>query len=118
MSCFSFRIRKRYFDAIVEGKKTVEYRRDIPFWQKRIINSDPGNEHLREAVEDPERLFEFEDLKGEGYTAVFICGKRIHKREVVKISRIKTPTDFSDQGKLDVSTETCWAFHLGDEYNE
>lgn len=118
MSCFCFRIRKKYFDLIVRGEKIVEYRRDSPFWQKRIFNSDPGNEHLRENVENPERLFKFEGLKGEGFTAVFICGKRIHRREVVRISRIKTPLYFSDQGKKDVDTETCFAFHLGDEFNE
>jgi len=38
MKSLVFRIRKRYFDAIVKGEKTVEYRRDSRFWRVRIFN--------------------------------------------------------------------------------
>ena len=87
MNCFSFRVRKRYFDAIVKGEKTVEYRRDIPFWRIRVVN----------VVDDPEfthdvlctnKEIEPRSIDADG---VFICGKRIHRRKVIAISRIKTP---------------------------
>jgi len=31
-----------WFDEIYEGQKTVEYRDNIPFWQKRIIEKKPN----------------------------------------------------------------------------
>lgn len=83
-----FRIRKRYFDAIVSGDKEVEYRPDTPFWRSRIDGK---------AVN----------------IAVFICGKRIHRRTVWKIEKVDTPTTFSEQGKKDVPTKKCYAIYLG-----
>lgn len=32
-----FRVRKKYFDDIVAGTKTVEYRRDGESWRKRAF---------------------------------------------------------------------------------
>jgi hypothetical protein len=85
-----FRIRKQYFDAIVSGEKTTEFRRASPFWRKRIVS------------------------KGEALdTAVFICGKQIHRRQITLIQEIETPSWFSEQGKKDVDTPTCYAIHLG-----
>jgi hypothetical protein len=52
-------------------------------------------------------------LSGIEIEAVFICGKQIHRREVTGIERTLTPKYFSEQGKLDVNTPTCLAFHLG-----
>lgn len=89
-----FRIRKEYFDAIVEGTKRIEYRKDSQFWGARIRGFD--------RIENSQE-----------YMAVFICGKRTHRREIVAIERIKTPDYFSEQGNLDVDTPTCLAFHLG-----
>lgn len=45
--------------------------------------------------------------------AVFICGKRSHRREITMISRHQTPGDFSAQGKQDVNTPYCFNFYLG-----
>lgn len=87
-----FRIRKRYFDAIVNGKKKTEFRKDSEFWRKRIL----GKEHLLDE-------------------AVFICGKRIHRRRIIDIIRMKTPFGFSEQGKSDVDTVNCFAISLGIE---
>ena len=87
MTSAVFRIRKRYFDAIVAGEKRKEYRRDSEFWRKR--------------------------LKPSLDTAVFICGKRVHRRKILSVTRQVTPTWFSEQGKKDVDTPTCLAFHLG-----
>lgn len=85
-----FRIRKEYFDAIVSGDKTIEYRKDSPFWRKRLFASPQ--------------------------IAVFICGKRVHRREITDIYLMNTPSDFSEQGKSDVPTEMCFAIHLGSVY--
>lgn len=82
----SFRIRKKYFDAIVSGKKTIEFRKDSEFWRKRLHCAD---------------------------IAVFICGKKVHRRKITAVITIPTPKWFSDQGKKDVNTTTCLAFYLG-----
>ena len=100
---FVFRIRKPYFDDIVSGKKTVEYRQDSLFWEKRIA---PGNVQS-------DKPFLIALPVSQKFIAVFICGKRVHRREITMIERIKTPEYFSDQGKKDVDTATCFAFHLG-----
>jgi hypothetical protein len=85
-----FRIRKRHFDAVVSGEKTTEFRRASPFWRKRI------------------------EGKGEALnTAVFICGKQVHRRKITLIQEVETPSWFSEQGKKDVDTPTCFAVHLG-----
>jgi len=85
------RIRKQYFDAIVSGEKTTEFRKDSDFWRKRILGAD---------------------------VAIFICGKRVHRRKILSIGRIKTPEWFSEQGKKDVDTPTCLAICLGSELKE
>ena len=100
---FVFRIRHQYFSKIREGKKTIEYRRDSPFWRKRIGIISESTAH-----------FDISDYTNRPI-AIFICGKRIHKREIVGISRIDTPITFSEQGKKDVDTPLCFAFHLGKE---
>lgn len=87
-----FRIRKQYFDAIVSGEKTTEFRPTSPFWRKRI------------------------EGKGESLdTAVFICGKLIHRRKITLIQEVETPSWFSKQGQRDVDTPTAYAIHLGSE---
>ena len=88
-----FRIRKRYFDAIVSGEKTTEFRVDSAFWRSRIDGK------MKEG--DPE------------WIAVFICGKRVHRRLITLIQKVDTPSWFSEQGKKDVSTKKCYAIHLG-----
>lgn len=90
MTSLVFRIRKCYFDAIVSGEKTTEFRVATSFWRKRIVG------------------------KGEALdTAVFICGKQVHRRKITLIQEIDTPSWFSVQGKKDVDTPTCYAIHLG-----
>jgi len=86
-----FRVRKQYFDAIISGEKTVEYRKDSSFWLRRLApNPKPD-------------------------VAVFLCGKRVHRRRITYITRSLTPYDFSEQGKKDVPTRFCWAIRLGEE---
>ena len=113
MKKLSFRIRKEYFDAIVRGEKTVEYRRDSAFWRIRVAN----------VLTDPETTFPI--TIGLNYLSmnvdaigVFICGKRIHRRKIKGIALQRTPDDFSAQGKKDVNTKLCFAFYLGAAVNE
>lgn len=86
-----FRIRKEYFDAIVSGAKTTEFRKDSEFWRKRILGAT---------------------------VAVFICGKRVHRRRILEIQKISSPDWFSEQGKKDVDTPTCFAIVLGSEITQ
>lgn len=90
------RIRRKYFDAIVSGEKTTEFRKDSVFWRKRIDGKG---------------------VEGEPWIAVFISGLRVHRREITLIQKIDTP-EFSEQGKKDVSTPKCYAIHLGKTVGE
>jgi len=113
MKSISLRIRKEYFDAIVRGEKTVEYRRNSPYWQKRLLGM--SFEEYASVMSSASDIFHFKDKPSEPMVAVFICGKRVHRRKIVAIERLKTPDWFSEQGKNDVDTEMCFAIHLGRE---
>ena len=95
MASLVFRIRTQYFNAIVRGEKKAEYRRASQFWRKRIIGKGLALD-----------------------TAVFICGKRVHRRKIVAIQEIETPTWFSEQGQKDVDTSTCFQITLGSKVKE
>lgn len=113
MKKLSFRIRKKYFDAIVAGTKNVEFRRDIMFWRIRVNNILGRSRNLWMALKN------HSFIPSMPVQAVFICGKRIHRRMIRMIGRIETPAHlFSDQGRKDVNTQYCWAFFLGDVVNE
>jgi len=85
----SLRVRKRYFDLIVAGVKVVEYRKDSFYWKRMLMDNRPTE-------------------------AVFLCGKKIHRRKILDVLYIKTPKGFSEQGKKDVPTKMCYAIHLGE----
>lgn len=92
----SFRIRRIYFDKIVSGEKTVELRKDITFWRKRLLVSPTPS------------------------IAVFVCGNNVHRRYITAIE-MDTPENvlgrqLSSQGKKDIPTEKCIAIYLGKEY--
>jgi hypothetical protein len=114
MKSVVFRIRKEYFDAIVSGDKTVEYRKNSPYWQKRLLGMTA--DEYAEVIGFADSTFPFKDKPREPMVAVFVCGKRIHRREIMAIERLKTPSWFSSQGQRDVDTETCFAIHLGSVY--
>ena len=100
---FPFRIRKQYFDQIMNGDKTVEYRPDSPFWQHRLLpycNVDLHQASLKALKDD--------------LVAVFVSGPRVHRRSIVLIARVLTPP-FSKQGMKDVPTDRCFEIHLGQE---
>lgn len=88
-----FRVRKIYFDKIVNGEKREELRRFCEFWRKRLL------------VYRPE-------------IAVFLCGKHVHMRKIIRFS-VGPPEYFlgrelSEQGKKDIPTKDCIVTHLGD----
>lgn len=89
-----FRVRRKYFDAIVAGIKTVELRAFKSFWQKRLCCTD-----------SPE-------------IAIFICGKDVHKRKIIGISvdrpEIYLNRPLSAQGIKDIPTSLCIGTHLGE----
>ena len=93
----SFRIRKIYFDLIVNGEKKQEIRTDKPYWSWLL-------------GDDPPRI------------ATFICGKRIHRRWIIDIY-LGDPTlvlgrPLSAQGRKDVLTNPAIIIELGEEYEE
>jgi hypothetical protein len=90
-----FRIRREYFDAIVRGDKQIEWRKDSEFWRTRMK--------------------EYVGKKKPDAIAVFICGKMLHRREIIIIHKLPTPFGFSEQGKKDVPTSHAFAIHLGKE---
>lgn len=87
------RVRKVYFDAIVKGEKTIEYRKYSDYWFKRLSEPHWGRERV----------------------AVFISGKRVHRRLITEVHHTRRPDNFSKQGKKDVPTESCFAIYLGRE---
>ena len=97
----SFRIRREYFDAIVSGEKTREVRRDSDYWRKRASNL------LRDEVH------------GVKSTAVFVCGKDVHRRRVIGVGWCDTPEEAlgrvpSAQGREDLGYGPVVYFDLGE----
>jgi hypothetical protein len=37
MRILHLHVKKKYFDQIKSGKKKIEYRRDTPYWKKRLV---------------------------------------------------------------------------------
>ncbi len=97
----SFRVRRRYFDLIVAGEKTREVRRASPYWL-RIAHG------LRD------------DDAGPCGVAVFVCGRDVHRREIVGVSVYDTAEEAlgrrpSEQGTKDLGTGPVLGFDLGRE---
>lgn len=122
-----FRIRRCYFDQIVQGEKTSEFRADKEYWRKTVIRlvgelpegtkrwihdngakfSDP-NDHF---------FFVFDDYKEP--IAVFICGKDVHRRYLIGIRSHNSAKEGlgrepSDQGRKDLGEGAVWEFKLGE----
>jgi len=97
----SFRIRKIYFDQIVAGAKTTEFRKASPFWVHKVART-------KEALE-----------KGETVIGVFLCGKEVHRRAVIGTSMYENAQealgrDPSFQGAIDLGPGYVFGFHLGE----
>lgn len=95
------RIRKIYFDQIVAGTKKVELRRASKFWRKRLFSTKPD-------------------------IAVFICGKKVHRRGIEKVEIVywyEIPLilgrAISEQGQKDLNlnenNDAVYGIWLGDE---
>ena len=94
MKRVSFRIRRIYYDQIVEGTKTFELRQYSDYWRKILLGNNPPD------------------------VAVFVCGKDVHRRWIRNIS-LGFPEEIlgrelSEQGKKDIPTEWCIVTWLGD----
>lgn len=96
MKRVSFRIRRIYYDQIVDGIKTVELRKYSDYWKGILLGESPPD------------------------VAVFVCGKDVHRRWIKEIT-VGYPQEIlgrelSDQGKRDIPTELCIATWLGKVY--
>ncbi len=40
MKILHLTLKKKWFDLIASGKKTMEYRADKPYWQKRLLDGE------------------------------------------------------------------------------
>lgn len=100
----SLRIRRKHFDAIVAGFKLVELRRRSPFWISRL-------EKIR--LQLGQRAFGQRDI------AVFVCGKREHRRRITEV-KVGYAYQFlgrppSDEGRRDLGDGLVYAIFLGEE---
>ncbi len=97
-----FRIRRIYFDAIVQGAKNREVRRRCPFWDIRVAAVKARHTQHKPVV------------------AMFLCGQDVHQRQLVQVEEFPTAEAAlgrspSEQGKKDLGDGPVWVFHLGDE---
>ena len=92
----SLRIRKIYFEQIVDGTKNFELRKHNGFWRKRLLEG------------------------GKPEIAVLVCGKQVHRRKITHISE-ESPEKIlggplSEQIKSDIGdTGICYIIWLGEE---
>jgi len=98
MKRVSFRIRRIYYDQIVDGTKDIELRKFSRHWQDILLSDDPPK------------------------IAVFVCGKDVHRRWIKNIT-VEIPEKvlgrkLSEQGKQDIPTEKCIAIWLGEIYKD
>lgn len=87
----ALRVRREYFGPLKSHDKNIEFRRFCQYWAKALEGAK---------------------------VAVLLCGKDVHRRWIKHVDHIPTPLNFSEQGKKDVPTATCFAIHLGGDVNE
>jgi hypothetical protein len=95
-----FRVRREYFDAILQGVKDREVRRYSPFWETRVAHASAAR------------------AKGQTIVGVFICGKDEHRRHVTNIymelnAKAALGREPSAQGAEDLGDGTVFVFKLG-----
>lgn len=88
-----FMVRRRYYDEIVAGSKTVEVRRATPRWRSY-------------AARPPA-------------VGVFLCGRLVHRRAIVAVRIVGSATEAlgrepSGQGRSDFGDGPVVVFDLGD----
>ena len=95
-----FRVRREYFDAILQGVKDREVRRYSPFWERRVENAKTAK------------------AKGQTLVGVFLCGKDEHRRHVTDIfiepsAAVALGRQPSEQGMKDLGDGAVFVFKLG-----
>lgn len=121
-----FRIRRIYFDQIVAGTKTSEFRADKPYWRKVILRvMSDLSEGTRKWIlskgakfSDPNDRFFFGFSYGAQPIGIFICGKSVHRRYIRAIlshqsARLGLGREPSEQGRKDLGEGAVWEFVLG-----
>ncbi len=109
-----FRVKKAYYEQIVAGTKSTEYRAEIPYWQKLLSSLNKfferafGVQNWLEVNRTEPWIAEVARVQ-----AIFItCQKGVrHIREVKAIGHMPTPND----AKAVITTPQCYFFILGDE---
>lgn len=46
MQILHLTLKKKWFDAIASGKKTIEYRENKPYWHSRLIDKNGDFKHF------------------------------------------------------------------------
>ncbi len=97
----AFIIRRVYFDQIVNGTKTAEVRRASLRWVEVAASV-----HSRLEKKSP-------------VVATFLCGRLIHRREILSVARFETAREAlgrepSEQGKKDIGEGPVYEFKLGE----
>ncbi|MDD5263879.1 MAG: hypothetical protein PHU43_03485 [Candidatus Bipolaricaulis sp.] len=109
-----FRVKKAYYEQIVAGTKTTEFRAQTPYWQKVLSSLNKFFERAFgwKAWLQTDRSEPW-TAEVEGITAIFItCLKgQSHTRQVTAIGQISTPTEL----KQLINTPKCYTFYLGAE---
>ncbi len=109
-----FRVKKAYYEQIVAGTKTTEFRAQTPYWLKIISYINKFIERtlgLKTWLQtDRTEPWTAEVI---GIQAIFItCLKgQSHTRQVTAIGQISTPPEL----KQLINTPRCFTFYLGNE---
>jgi hypothetical protein len=120
----SFRIRRVYFDQIVKGEKTEEFRRDNDYWTKVVRRLCCP--HCQKFISRRDTLhpainfsYPYAGSTCSGpHIAVFLCGKDVYRCQMISVHHYATARDGlgrdpSDQGKKDIGEGPVWGFKLG-----
>ncbi len=96
----NFRVRREYFDQILQGVKDKELRRITPYWEGRVKAAKKAK------------------AKGQSLVGIFLCGKDVHRRHISDIvielsARVALGRELSERGRQDVGDGPVFAFKLG-----
>ena len=96
-----FTVRKQYFEDIVRGVKTTEFRKANKRWITIGINAENDVHAKRLAV------------------GTFLCGRKVHKRHITGVTLFPNAQaalgrEPSEQGKSDLGDGEVIGFHLGE----
>jgi len=109
----SARVRRVYYDAIVRGEKTTEFRADKAFWSTRVHSLMREHEHDG-SLTVGERVVFHEPRP----SLVLVCGHEKHEREIVSLAWFTSAEEGlgrepSEQGRQDLGEGPVYGFDLG-----